>query len=535
MMKNFTKSLLISALLLAFGSAIAQPTASAPTPSDYATGKYISIFSDKAGWTNLTGTNFNPNWGQKTVTTQIKIGGTDNVLKYAGLDYQGTNLGGADGVAQNFATMTYLHVDVWTSDETELKFFLISSSNTAVSGGFFWSPPAIVLNSWNSYNIPMTHFSAQFALTDIFQLKVLGSGVNPGQTLKTVYLDNIYLYDTTAPDTQAPTGFTASLGTVSSSDVVLKLSATDNSGAVNYTISYGTTILTTSGVSGTEKSYTVTGLTASTAYSFSITCKDAAGNPAANNPIVVQATTAAAMAAAPTPTIAANKVISIYSDAYTNQTGTDFFPNWGQSTVVTDNPIGGNATKKYTNFNYQGIQLASPVNVSSMTRMHIDIYPTTETAIRLTPINTTATGTKENPTSLGTLTANKWNSFNIVLSIYGVNMSAIDQFKFDGGTGGTFYMDNIYFYNDATGIALVESAPEISCYPNPVVSNLTITAPSEMNEITIRNLMGQSVKSLKLTGTTKTNVDLGNFAAGSYFVTVKLRNGAVSTQKLLKF
>lgn len=533
-MKNFTKSLFILVLSIIFGDAIAQPTVSAPTPSDYAAGKYISIFSDKAGWTSLAGTNFNPNWGQKNVYSQIKIGGTDNVIKYAGLDYQGTNLGGADGVAQNFATMSFFHVDVWTSDETELKFFLISSSNTDVSGGFSWSPPAITLNSWNSYNIPLSYFSAKFSLTDIFQLKVLGSGINQGQTPKTVYLDNLYLYDTTAPDTQAPTAFTASKGAVTSSDVVLKLNATDNSGAVNYTISYGTTTLNTSGSSGVEKSFTVSGLSASTAYSFSITCKDVAGNAAVNNPIVIQATTTAAMAAAPVPTTAANKVISIFSDSYTNKAGTDFFPNWGQSTLVADAPIGGNSTKKYSNFNYQGIQLASAVNATTMTRMHIDVYPTTETAIRLTPINTTASGTKEKPTSLGTLTPNQWNSFNIDLSVYGINMSAIDQFKFDGGTGGTFYMDNLYFYNDVTSSQIVESLPEINCYPNPVSDYLTISAQSEMSEIALRNLLGQSMKLYKVSGTAKI-IDMSNFKSGYYSVSIKLRNGVISTRKLVKY
>ena len=39
--------------------------------------------------------------------------------------------------------------------------------------------------------------------------------------------------------------------------------------------------------------------------------------------------------AAPTPTAAAADVISLFSNAYTNVAGVDWFPNWGQSTVVT--------------------------------------------------------------------------------------------------------------------------------------------------------------------------------------------------------
>ena len=62
---------------------------------------------------------------------------------------------------------------------------------------------------------------------------------------------------------------------------------------------------------------------------------------------------------APDPTRAASDVISIYSDAYTDIAGTDFNPNWGQSTVVDQTvKIQGNNTIKYSNLNYQGIALA---------------------------------------------------------------------------------------------------------------------------------------------------------------------------------
>ncbi|MDD5185752.1 MAG: hypothetical protein PHS84_10885, partial [Paludibacter sp.] len=96
-------------------------------------------------------------------------------------------------------------------------------------------------------------------------------------------------------DTQAPTAFTATAGALTKSTVELLMNATDNNGGqITYTISYGSgpTVLTTSGISGTQKSYIVSGLTASTSYNFSVTAKDAATNTAANSPILFQATTA---------------------------------------------------------------------------------------------------------------------------------------------------------------------------------------------------------------------------------------------------
>lgn len=95
------------------------------------------------------------------------------------------------------------------------------------------------------------------------------------------------------PDTEAPTNFTASVGTITGTSVELLLNGTDNSGALVYNISYGANATGTSGTSGVQKSFVIGGLTPSTAYTFSITASDAAGNNAANNPIVLQATTTA--------------------------------------------------------------------------------------------------------------------------------------------------------------------------------------------------------------------------------------------------
>lgn len=90
--------------------------------------------------------------------------------------------------------------------------------------------------------------------------------------------------DTTAPS--APTGLAA--GTATTTTVPLSWTAsTDNVGVTGYQVYRGTTLVAT--VSGT--SHTVTGLTASTAYSFTVRAVDAAGNVSAPS-AAVQATTA---------------------------------------------------------------------------------------------------------------------------------------------------------------------------------------------------------------------------------------------------
>lgn len=152
--------------------------------------------------------------------------------------------------------------------------------------------------------------------------------------------------------------------------------------------------------------------------------------------------------AAPTPTRDAANVISLFSDAYTNVAGTDWFPNWGQTTVVTDVQVAGNATKKYANLNYQGVQFVAPINASGMNKLHFDIWSPDCTSFEVFLINP---GPVEQAVAI-TPTLSAWRGVDIDLASYNtINKSNIIQFKLVGTPFGssTVYLDNIYFYNDA--------------------------------------------------------------------------------------
>lgn len=154
---------------------------------------------------------------------------------------------------------------------------------------------------------------------------------------------------------------------------------------------------------------------------------------------------------APVPTRPSANVLSVFSDSYTNLTGSDFFPNWGQSTVVTQIPIGGNNTLRYSNFNYQGLQLAANQNLTSYQFLHIDYYSAnagTLNAFLISPPGSPGgTAPWEKAFSLSVPTAG-WHSIDIPLSHFTpqVALSSVFQFKFDGGTGGDIFLDNIYFW-----------------------------------------------------------------------------------------
>lgn len=146
--------------------------------------------------------------------------------------------------------------------------------------------------------------------------------------------------------------------------------------------------------------------------------------------------------AAPTPTVAAANVISVFSDAYTN-IASDLNPNWGQATVVSQVPIAGNNTLRYGGLNYQGLAFTANQNVSAMTHLHIDYYSANSTSLKAYIISP---GPVEVPKILTVPTTAGWNSIEIPLTDFSpVALANLIQMKFDGN--GDIYLDNIYFHN----------------------------------------------------------------------------------------
>ncbi|RZJ69258.1 glycosyl hydrolase family 16 [Flavobacterium sp.] len=146
------------------------PTSAAPTPN-YPAANVTSVFSD--AYTNIAGSDLNPNWGQNTQTTQVAIAG-NNTLRYGGLNYQGLQLGTPTDVSGR----TFLHLDYYSANSTALNIYLISP------GPVEKLVPLTVPTTagWNSIDIPLTSF-APVNLANVIQIKFDGNG--------DIYLDNI--------------------------------------------------------------------------------------------------------------------------------------------------------------------------------------------------------------------------------------------------------------------------------------------------------------------------------------------------------
>ncbi|MBC8384836.1 MAG: cadherin-like beta sandwich domain-containing protein, partial [Candidatus Cloacimonetes bacterium] len=209
-----------------------EPTDTPPVPT-HAEEDVIPIYTEV--YTDLTGTDFNPNWGQSTTVTVDYLVAGNNTLKYGYLNYQGTQY-----TNQDVSAYHYLHVDFWTYDSTTLDFYLISPGNETN-----YTLP-ITTEQWVSVDIPLADYVPPVVLTDVFQFKVVGDG--------TVFFDNWYfwkdpnalssdatlsdlLVDGTTVDGFSPTVYSYDVELPEGTTIVPTVTATTNDVNASYVVS----------------------------------------------------------------------------------------------------------------------------------------------------------------------------------------------------------------------------------------------------------------------------------------------------------
>jgi len=159
----------------------ANPTEAAPTPTEDAA-DVISIYSD--AYTPIDGVNTNPDWGQATVVTEQEVVTGDNILKLAGLNYQGIDWTATAGGSLDVSGKTMVHVDIWSKEAVTTNFSLIGGSETFVT-------LTTEAGTWTSFDIALSEYISAVDLTQTIQFKFddAGSGTSP-----TLFVDNMYFY-----------------------------------------------------------------------------------------------------------------------------------------------------------------------------------------------------------------------------------------------------------------------------------------------------------------------------------------------------
>lgn len=265
-------------------------------------------------------------------------------------------------------------------------------------------------------------------------------------------------------DDVKPVMSTATLVSNTHNSAVIAVTATDNEEVGKYRVVSATPAYDKMLVP-TDGKITVTGLTPSTKYTFTITAIDLAGNES-ENAATVELTTdkhdLKPTVAPAAPTVAEKKVISLYSDTYaTTNNFSAIEYSWNAATQYEGLNLEGNEVRYYTNFTYLGWQhINGPINALNMEKLHLDIWAENTGSLRVVPIYGGAgLTTNESVSKVVELQGQQWNSIDLILDtdLAGLDLSSIFQFKFDNPVGGNvFAIDNVYFYRE-TEIADTEA------------------------------------------------------------------------------
>lgn len=448
------KYLFTAFAVLASLAAIAQPT-TVPTPAG---NDIVSIYSSALG--NTPGYFFD-SWGGGQGET-VSIDGKET-YKISAFNYFGSQFVTAEQPSLDVSNKKYLHVDIYPMQDMKLAIVMINKSSTGNYGEKGWNMN-LTANEWNSVDLEVQALIDRGCpMSSLWQIKYVrevvaegngamaSDGFANGNGTETFYVGNLYFHGTRVVDTEAPVLVTAQASEVGGNEVTLKLMATDNNADITYVITDAANNKTyeAKGAAGEEIEYTITGLKSNTDYSLTIQAKDVAGLLSEAMTVTFTTLDGFVLSPAPTPTVAAENVLSIFSDAYTP--ATTYNPgSWGQSTQIVAESVAGDNLYHLINYNYLGFDYANPIDLSEMDYLHIDVLPMDEVALGVTPIlqpGNGAAGT-ENPQKVGTLTIKQWNSIDIPLSQFGLDFTSAlsHQFKFDGGTANELYFDNLYFY-----------------------------------------------------------------------------------------
>jgi len=324
----------------------------------------------------------------------------------------------------------------------------------------------------------------QYFLLNIAMGGIAGT-IDPSFTQTTMDIDYIRVYQNTTPDTQAPTNFTATVGTISGSSVELLLNATDDSGNITYNVTYGTSgTASTFSPSGTQKSLIISNLSSNTDYTFTVSATDATGNPDINNPIVLNAKTTAIIQCSGTA-----------SEALPGQGSFSVGYNYTFETIGTDVII-----------TFELLDTGKVGLVAILWK---------QTPFAQTPM---------------TLVSGKIFTQTITGQAIGSTISYACKFEFSGGLAVTKYISYVVGSSCSLG---VESSSELKpfCYPNPVENLLHLQLLDNQNQIILSDVLGRKLFEDIVQPTHA--IDMSNFKSGIYFLKVKNSFG-IQNLKIVK-
>lgn len=139
-----------------------------------------SLFSN--AYTNLPVTTWSINANRATVR-DVKVDGND-MKRYFFVGATGTNYCQIQFPAIDVSSRSHLHIDVYTNSSTVFQVKLVNASAQEFNYNAVASLGGLPLQTWKSYDIPLSAF-ASMGLTNVNQILLTGSSGS------TVYVDNV--------------------------------------------------------------------------------------------------------------------------------------------------------------------------------------------------------------------------------------------------------------------------------------------------------------------------------------------------------
>ena len=504
-------------------TSFAQPATNPASLPALTPSQVTSIYTDNF-YADLSGVNFNPNWGQPgfgTATTFTLSG--NNMRHYPNMNYQGI----AIGSNRNVSSLDTLHLDVWSSNCTSLDIFLVTESH-----GERLINRTLSLNTWNRLKIPLSAYAALgIPLIAIKEFKFVtvtpGSGAN-------IYVDNIFFYTTNVLPSLSNFSIPAKM--LGDAPFTITAPTSNSTGAFTY-ISSNTNVATVAG-------NTITILKAG---SSTITANQAAAAPYASGSITatLSVTVAPLSTNAPNPTKPAANVRSIFSNTYPNLPGTNFRTSWSGAGPLVDTAIAGNDIKKYSAVDFLGIELAAPTDLTLADSVHISMWTPSAATFALKIVNSGGGPTNENIVWFDGLpgTHNRpaplqgqWNVYSLPLSLFATlngalrltNRNSIIQLLLVGAApfgDNTYYIDNIYFSSSTNVLPVDFKTFDIS--KSSSSAQLSWVVASEVNLVAYeveKSLDGKKFKAIatvNATGTEKYSFTDKELANGINYYRIK--------------
>ncbi len=309
----------------------------------------------------------------------------------------------------------------------------------------------------------------QFILLNVALGGVAGT-VPDSYNQSSMLVDYVRVYQNTAIDNQPPLNFTASIGAITSTSVELLLNATDNSGTIGYNVAYGSVSNGMAGASGVQKSLIITGLNPSTYYSFTVTANDLSGNAAANNPIIISATTLAnsTLICSGTSNLAQQGTFSTGYNYEFQTNGTDVKITYG---LLDTDKVGVVAI----------LWKQSPFTQTYMTNVSGNIFTSTITGQTI-----------------------------------GSTINYAVKFAYAGGLSVTNYYSYVVGSSCALQLDTFSQLNQIS-FPNPVTNIINITSSINIDKVELYDILGNLV----IKNETNTNsIDVSSLTSGIYLISV---------------